>query len=84
VSHPRTDITDAECQNWCSAVLTAERQRDDAQIELEQSREMLYRAWVVIANASDWRQDDDESLTWRAAAERWRDAWHATLADAPV
>jgi hypothetical protein len=37
--------------------------------------DMLYEAWVVIANANGW----DSPSEWRAAAERWRDRWHAYL-----
>ena len=39
--------------------------------------DLLEMAWVVIANASDW--DDSPQGSWRAAAERWRDAYFATL-----
>jgi hypothetical protein len=41
--------------------------------------DMLYEAWVVIANVSggDWDEQPDE---WRQAAERWRERWHSYLA----
>lgn len=42
---------------------------------------LLYDAWTVIANAGMkvGRVWDSEHPEWVAAAERWRDAWHATL-----
>jgi len=38
--------------------------------------DLLYEAWVVIANAPGWNTDTE----WQQAAERWRDKYHATLA----
>jgi hypothetical protein len=40
---------------------------------------MTEAAWVLIANVVNW---DSPDLTpgWRAAAERWRDAYHRQLA----
>lgn len=45
------------------------------------AEELLYRAWVVIANAGggDW---SSQPAQWRAAAEQWRDDWHAAQPDA--
>lgn len=42
------------------------------------AEDLMYQAWAVIANVSegDWTQQDPR---WVAAAERWRDQWHATL-----
>jgi len=44
----------------------------------EKAEELLYDAWVVIANVSegDWEKQTPE---WKDAAKRWRDAWHAHL-----
>lgn len=47
----------------------------------EHLHELLYQAWGVIANAGmkvGWGWDS-EHPEWVAAAERWRDTWHATL-----
>lgn len=46
--------------------------------DLRRARELAETAWGIIANAShgDWSQETTE---WRAAAERWRDAYHAFL-----
>jgi hypothetical protein len=43
--------------------------------------DLLYQAWGVIANAHGgaW---DQASPEWVAAAERWRDRWHAHLDEA--
>lgn len=41
--------------------------------------DLLYRAWAVIANASNWLADDSQSSEWVGAAIRWRDDYHATL-----
>lgn len=38
-------------------------------------RDMLYDAWVVIANSPGWATDKK----WAEAAEQWRDKWHAYL-----
>jgi hypothetical protein len=40
--------------------------------------DLLYDAWVVIANANggDWQA---AAADWREAAERWRDKYHETL-----
>jgi hypothetical protein len=40
--------------------------------------DLLYDAWVVIANANggDWQA---AAADWREAAERWRDNYHETL-----
>jgi hypothetical protein len=40
--------------------------------------DLLMAAWGLIANAGggDWSNETDE---WRAAAARWRDAFHASL-----
>jgi hypothetical protein len=38
--------------------------------------DLLETAWVIIANASDWNNPNSE---WREAAERWRDAYFASL-----
>jgi hypothetical protein len=37
--------------------------------------DLVYRAWVVIANV-DWERQAPE---WQRAAINWRDSWHATL-----
>ncbi len=44
----------------------------------DQPDDPMYEAWCVIANAwdGDWSR---ASAEWRAAAERWRDRWFATL-----
>jgi hypothetical protein len=42
--------------------------------------DLLYEAWVLIANAYGGRWDEDPE--WKAAAVRWRDRWHATLESA--
>lgn len=43
----------------------------------------LELAWGIIANASDWADMGGKGLTarreWQAAAERWRDEYHAIL-----
>ena len=41
-------------------------------------------AWVVIANASDWILESKHAAEWREAAERWRDAYFASLSDPVV
>lgn len=50
----------------------------------DQRSDLLYEAWAVIANAGahqgGWPAQHPE---WVAAAERWRDAWHATLPNRP-
>ena len=40
--------------------------------------DLLMAAWGIIANAGggDW---DTQTPEWKAAAERWRDRWHAVL-----
>jgi hypothetical protein len=40
--------------------------------------DLTYWAWTIIANAhgGNWDEASDE---WRAAAIRWRDAFHASL-----
>ena len=43
----------------------------------EAAGELAEQAWVVIANASDW--DEENRREWREAAERWRDAYFLTL-----
>jgi len=59
--------------------MTKHRPTDAARDITEQPHtpedELLYRAWVVIANAwgGDW---SSASADWRQAAERWRDDWH--------
>jgi len=47
----------------------------------EDKDELLYDAWCVIANASDWNAlpVDGFATKWRESAERWRDKWHETL-----
>lgn len=40
---------------------------------------LLYEAWGVIANATDWLLDSDHGAKWQEAAEHWRDRWHAYL-----
>lgn len=47
--------------------------------DTEQPDDLLYEAWGVIANASDWIVDSEQARQWQAAAIRWRDRWHATL-----
>lgn len=51
----------------------ARERAEQAQAALE----LLGDAWVVIANADGWNWDTDADLKWRAAAEKWRDNWHA-------
>ena len=41
--------------------------------------DLTYRAWCVIANASDWDLLGPHAAEWREAAIRWRDDWHETL-----
>jgi hypothetical protein len=42
--------------------------------------DLLYDAWVLIANAHDWHLGyEPQHAEWREAAIRWRDRWHATL-----
>jgi hypothetical protein len=36
---------------------------------------LLYFAWTIIANASNWDRDPE----WQKAAEAWRERWHAYL-----
>jgi hypothetical protein len=52
--------------------------RDGGPVD-DEAGDLLYEAWVLIANAygGDWSQNPE----WRAAAERWRGRWHATLSD---
>ena len=53
--------------------------------DIEPSDDLTYWAWTIIANAGHnqggWDAQDPE---WVEAAEKWRDAWHATLAGAGV
>jgi hypothetical protein len=44
--------------------------------------DLLEAAWGLIANANegDW---DKAHPDWKAAAERWRDAYHASLPPLP-
>lgn len=46
------------------------------QRKLTAARDLLEQAWGVIANGNggNW---PEAAATWRTAAERWRDAWHA-------
>ena len=46
---------------------------------LPQTAELLYEAWVVIANTSDWHRHDQYARQWIVAAKRWREKYHATL-----
>ncbi len=41
--------------------------------------DQLEMAWVVIANASDWMLKGKQHTEWVEAAERWRDAYFASL-----
>lgn len=42
--------------------------------------DLLYEAWCVISNASDWPRNNvtprQEQIEWERAAVRWRDKWH--------
>lgn len=57
-------------------------ERDSRPVALPTAREdgetdaadLLYDAWVLIANARDWH-GGDESAEWRQAAIRWRTEW---------
>lgn len=42
--------------------------------------DLLYEAWAVIANASDWLADPKCEGEWVQAAIRWRDKFHAAVA----
>ena len=44
-----------------------------------QPDDLLEMAWIVIANASDWISEGKQQAEWREAAERWRDAYFASL-----
>lgn len=58
---------------------TVEFRRTTDDVPQDETHEgLLYEAWGLIANANEGRWDD-ATPEWRAAAERWRDAWHATL-----
>ena len=54
----------------------AEAEAQDIETPGDDQMEM---AWVVIANASDWIQEGKQQAEWRKAAERWRDAYFASL-----
>lgn len=41
------------------------------------ARNLLDRAWRLVAHADSWAVADPE---WRAEAERWRDAYHDFIA----
>lgn len=69
-----------EASGWTDALCGDHRESvspdDDAQPD-----DLLYTAWGLIANAAggDWDEADRLSPGWKAAAVRWRDAWHATF-----
>ena len=50
----------------------------------ESTDQMLYRAWTIIENASNWYGTTEHDERWIEAAERWRDEWHATFTTPPV
>lgn len=42
--------------------------------------DLLYDAWVLLANGAYWDHTDPQGLAdWEAARIRWRDRWHQTL-----
>lgn len=43
--------------------------------------DLLYAAWTVIANAGNGNWQDNETVEWVEAAQRWRDSYHAYLED---
>ena len=47
------------------------------------SGELLYEAWSIMANASDWIMimKTEKSAGWCEAAERWHDRYHAWIDD---
>jgi len=45
--------------------------------------DLLYEAWVLLANGAYWDHTDPKNIDgWDAARDRWRDRWHATLPSA--
>ena len=52
----------------------------DQDTPIAPSDDLLYTAWTIIANAAHWNMEDPSSLEWRAAAIRWRDRFHDTIA----
>lgn len=61
--------------------LRMETQMDTAPV-LNDTDDLLYTAWGVIANVSegDWTKQPQE---WQDAAKTWRDRWHAHLDSQP-
>lgn len=42
--------------------------------------DLLYDAWVLIANGAYWDHTDRKGRqNWGEARDRWRDKWHDTL-----
>jgi hypothetical protein len=42
--------------------------------------DLLYDAWVLLANGAYWdHTDPKDTKAWNDARDRWRDKWHATL-----
>lgn len=54
---------------------------DDPPTSTTEADDLLYRAWTVIANASDWLGEEHtpKEQEWIDAAVRWRDEWHRYL-----
>lgn len=51
---------------------------NEVTLEMSNVVDLAYRAWIVIANASEgnWDRETEE---WQDAAARWRDDFHALL-----
>lgn len=59
---------------WCT-ICTARDILSDSVMEILITRELLYEAWGIIANASngDWSKETKE---WQKAAKRWRNKFN--------
>jgi hypothetical protein len=64
----------------CGEPIASTPRAPDRTEDLDRAEELCDWAWTIIANAGggDWDRETDE---WRNSAERWRDRWHAYLAD---
>jgi hypothetical protein len=44
--------------------------------------DLLYDAWVLLANGAYWDHTDPKRQTeWNDARDRWRDKWHAATGE---
>ena len=81
---PRADHSTLDDEAWLQAE-SVRAQPAELEQDSEQPDDLLYDAWCVIANVGHLRGGwSAQHAEWIAAAERWRDNWHATLNATPA